>query len=368
MKNLLIIFGGKSAEHHVSVKSGLSIMGNINYEDYNVDVLYSTIEGRYRWLDTVSSKNDAEKLASQFKTDTSSHVTFNLVDCVSRICRSEVVFSLLHGRNGEDGVVQGFLELLGIAYVGSAVTSSAITMNKILVKKILESSGVKVVPYLSFSAHDAKQHIFSEISKYLDFPLFIKPANFGSSIGVSRARKMAELEDALTQVFAIDNQVVVEKEIIGQEISVAVLENIDGSLTISPPGEIQVQSDFYSYETKYLKKGSSVFIVPAVINIADIKTLTLLTSEIFKFCECSGMARLDYFIEKRTGILFFNEINTIPGFTNSSLYPLLFAKTPLNISKIVDNLITVAIKNKNKKLLQYNKERTFLKKSEAIYR
>jgi D-alanine-D-alanine ligase len=370
MKNVTLIFGGKSAEHHVSIRSGLAVVKNIDYTKYSVDVLYFSLSGKYYYSQNINSLDKAKIFVNKYQQSADlvdSHKAITFGQTVSFLQKTDVVFSLLHGKRGEDGVMQGMLESLEVAYVGSGVSSSAITMDKTCTKRILQSQEINVTPFLSFSKFDFKfqeQDIVDEIQDNLPFPLFVKPSNFGSSIGVEKVSDAKELEKALIEAFSVDDQVLVEKAIVGKEIEVAILENIDPMQPpiVSPAGEIKVVDAFYTYEAKYIKKDAASFSIPADLNAEQNKELKILTEKIFRLCGCSGLARVDYFIEENTGKIYFNEINTIPGFTDISLYPRLLKEKGWAFSQIIEQLVSIALREETHSKEKAAKEIEFLSK------
>lgn len=369
MQHITLIFGGKSAEHHVSIRSALSIIDNNDYKKYSLDILYLSLTGQFYYYKKIYTKNTAKTFLKNFQNHLDLSKQDNEVthaQVLSYLQQTDVVFSLLHGKNGEDGVMQGMLEFLGVAYIGSDVRSSAITMDKICTKRMLQSQGIKVTPFVGFLESDymlRKNHILDEISQKLVFPLFVKPSSFGSSIGVAKVRNNSDLQKAIESIIAIDKQVLVEKAIDAKEVEVAILQNIDPtkSAFVSPAGEIRVKDEFYTYQAKYIKKDKADFIIPADLHEKQISELKILTEKIFKYCGCSGMARVDFFVERVSGLIYFNEINTIPGFTNISLYPRLLMAANFSYSQIIEQLFNLAVTKKEQNKAKIKKEMKFLK-------
>jgi len=280
----MLVFGGRSAEHHVSIRSGLAVIQNIDYLRYTVNILYLSLSGQHYCFQNINSLNKAKVFLKSYKQASeiiSSNRTITHIQTLNYLRKTDVVFSLLHGRGGEDGVMQGLLESLEIAYVGSDVYSSVITMDKLCAKIILNNEGVNVTPYLSFSKYHfniQKKGIIKRIKSSFPYPLFVKPSNYGSSIGVKKVRNDLELDQAIINVLSLDNKVIIEKAIVGKEIEVAVLEDINlmNRPTISPAGEIKVNDDFYSYKAKYIKKDAASFTIPADLNHQQNKELVML--------------------------------------------------------------------------------------------
>ena len=244
-------------------------------------------------------------------------------------------------------MMQGFLETLNIKYIGSNIHASSLTMSKIHTKKILHNTNIYIPAHLNFSKNEFQinsHYLMKKISHYIQFPLIVKPINCGSSIGVSKVENNIELHLALSQIFSINKEALIEKVIIGRELEVSILENIDGSLNITPPGEIIINDDLYNYEYKYIRKHATQLVTSAKISQQCIKTIQALSNKIFKIFNCRGMARIDFFLELKTQNIFFNEINTIPGFTQDSLFPRLLIKQGLTPSMIINTLTNVALK------------------------
>jgi len=249
----------------------------------------------------------------------------------------DVVFPALHGTFGEDGTVQGLLELADLPYVGAGVLSSSLSMDKELMKRVCAERGLPVVEYSTLSRTNLDT---SEVCKRFGFPLFVKPANLGSSVGISKARNCEELEAALRLAAQFDRKIIVERAIVGQELECAVLGN--DNPTASMPCEILPSREFYDYEDKYLLDMAKIEL-PARISAEKTEELRRLAVECYRAVECSGMARVDFLLEAATGKLYINEINTIPGFTSISMYPKMWEHTGLPMAKLIDRLIELAL-------------------------
>ncbi len=249
----------------------------------------------------------------------------------------DVVFPVLHGPFGEDGTVQGLLKVAGVPFVGPSVLGSAVGMDKDVMKRLLIQAGLPVGKYLAIRKKDVAN--IKKIEKFLGWPIFVKPANLGSSVGISKASNKKELVEAIKLAFQYDNKIVLEEFLDGREIECAVLgnEKVEASL----PGEIKVYSDFYSYETKYLDEKSSKLIYPAELSQILIKKIQTLAIGTFKTLECEGLSRVDFFL-KKDGLVIVNEINTIPGFTSMSMYPKLMELVGYKQTILIDKLIDLA--------------------------
>ena len=354
-----VLFGGKSAEHEVSIVSASSIIKNLDSSKYEVTPIYIDIHGKWNWLDISCLKDDDKKI-SYIKQEihtiqNTQHIEqdqslVNNLGATHKDSQLDAIFPILHGTLGEDGAIQGFLDLLSIPYVSSGILSSAITMDKEFAKKILQQHNINTAPFVSIKEHEycAKNQdvILKKIFAELIFPLFVKPSNCGSSIGISKVKNIGELDAAITEAFKYDQKILVEQGISAREIEISVLENINdyGSPIVSFPGELIPNDEFYSYNAKYIMADGAKFDIPAKIP-ADISELIRKNAgDIFKILECNCLARVDFFLEKETNKVFFNEINTLPGFTEISLYPKLLEHYGIQYAELLDMLINLAIK------------------------
>ena len=299
-----VLFGGKSAEHEVSLKSAVNVIKALDKNKYEVTPIKINKDGKF-------------KLA----------VVENL----------DVIFPVMHGPFGEDGSMQGLLKLAGVPFVGPGVLGSAVGMDKDVMKRLFRDAGIPIGKFIALKAQDKIN--FNKIKKELGLPLFIKPANMGSSVGVSKVRNEKELRKAIKEAFLFDTKIVIEENIPGREIECAVLGNDFPMASI--PGEIIANQDFYSYDAKYLAVGS-VAEIPAKIPMKTKKQIQELAIKVFQVLSCEGMGRVDFFL-KKDGKVLVNEINTIPGFTNISMYPKLWEASGISISKLLDRLIELAI-------------------------
>ena len=261
----------------------------------------------------------------------------------------DVVFPVLHGTFGEDGPVQGLLEMAGIPYVGAGVLASAVSMDKEVMKRLFHERKLPIAPYIPLLRHDVHlnpRRVCLSVEKKLHYPLFVKPANMGSSVGVSKAENRKELEKALLMAAEYDRKVLVEKAIIGRELECAVLGNDDP--IASTPGEIKPGNSFYDYAAKYVDNNSEC-IVPAPLKPAQTKRVKLLAIEAYRAVDCAGMGRVDFLLEKKSGRFFVNEINTIPGFTDISMYSRMWEESGLAYPLLIDRLVELAIKRHREK-------------------
>ena len=348
-----LLFGGASVEHEVSVVSARGVLEALDPARFTCIPLAVTGEGR--WLARERSAriltSDARRVESALGADDGGRLVAEpgggIVELHPRGGHSrvdlDVVFSVVHGWGGEDGRIQGLLDLAGVPYVGAGVLGSAVGMDKEAAKRILESRGIPVVPWISLLREEYRSDpagVVERISTRLSFPLFVKPANGGSSVGVSRVAEPVSLPGALDQAFACDRKAVVESGIDAREIECAVLGNDRPEASI--PGEIVPSREFYDYAAKYLD-GTSQLRIPAPLPPSTVATVRRLAVEVFRALNLEGMARVDFFVERATDRVFANEANTLPGFTPISMYPKLWEASGLPYSELLDRLIRLAL-------------------------
>lgn len=313
-----ILYGGRSAEHEVSLESAKNIIAALDKSKYTPVLLKIKKFGAW------PSENDIKFL--------------NKVD---------VVFPILHGIFGEDGTVQGLIKLLDIPCVGAGVLSSAICMDKDVMKRLLRDAGLVVPKFLSYHIAEIENINFTTIKKQLGLPVFVKPANTGSSIGISKVYTSIHFSRALKEAFRFDSKIVIEECIIGREIECSVLGNDKPHSSL--PGEVITPQKFYSYSAKYNNEKGVQVIAPAKLTKVQIKDAQNLAIKAFKIVDCKGMARVDMFLTKNNKFVI-NELNTIPGFTNISMYPKLWAASGIPYSELIDKLIQLAIERHKKEI------------------
>ena len=334
-----ILFGGRSTEHEVSIRSARNVVDVLDKKKF-APVLIG-IDKNGTWLDL----DDSKKMLATGKTPKAKP---NLVPKIDPK-KVDVVFPVLHGAYGEDGTMQGFLKLIGVPYVGPSLLGSSMGMDKDVTKRILREAGIGVSDGLVVEKHEAKNINFGKIKKQFGLPLFIKPANAGSSVGVSKVRNEKEFGAALATAFRFDTKVLIEKAILGREIECAVLGNEFPEAAI--PGEIIPGEEFYSYDDKYASTSTSAVQIPAKIpkNILEQVRKTAVVA--YKALELEGMTRVDFFYTN-DGKLLINEVNTIPGFTSISMYPKMWEASGVSFTDLVTRLIELAIvRNEREKAL-----------------
>ena len=347
--SLAVIFGGVSSEHEVSRMSVTSILENLSNERYEVHMVGITKEGR--WLlytgpveDILSGAWEQGPGTPAFLSpDPSVHGLVALRDGKAETIHVDVIFPALHGKNGEDGTIQGLFQLSGIPYVGCDTESSAICMDKAVTHSLLSSADIEQAHYLWFYADRfdaAPDTIKNKIQARLDFPVFVKPSNAGSSVGVSKVERFEDLDQAIRKAAREDKKVVVEEGITGQEVEVAVLGNRDCDASIV--GEIGASAQFYDYDDKYIN-GTSQLYIPARIPQEVSEKIRQTAVRAYRLLGCSGLARVDFFVTAGDNRVILNEINTLPGFTSISMYPKLWMAMGLSYGELLDKLIELAL-------------------------
>lgn len=347
-----ILFGGRSAEHEVSLQSAKNVFEAIDTKKY--DPVLVGIDKRGKWHIYNSQhflQNDTSPKNISLQESLTSAMIYpweeknNLVGDIGKTQSLDVVFPVLHGPYGEDGTVQGLLKLANIPCVGASVLGSAIGMDKDVMKRLLRDAQINVANFLVFHEFEKSLISFEKINGILGLPFFIKPANLGSSIGVSKITDEKNFKKAITEAFLYDTKILIEQFVNGREVECAVLGNQNPQA--SAIGEIVPNKDFYSYEAKYIDEDGAKLIVPADLDRKTVKNLQKLAIQTFQTLCCSGMARVDFFLTSK-GEVFVNEINTIPGFTKISMYPKLWQKSGIGYTELIDRLITLAIEKHEK--------------------
>jgi D-alanine-D-alanine ligase len=349
-----ILFGGQSAEHEVSLQSAGNVAAAIDRKKY--DVVLIGIDKKGRWYLNEESKfllqADSPKLIKLQKAGDSlalvpgdqSGQLISLSDN-RPVGPIDVVFPVLHGPFGEDGTVQGLLKLANVPFVGAGVLGSAVGMDKDVMKRLLRDAGIPVANFLVLNRFSQDEIDFDTVTSSLGTPVFVKPTNLGSSVGISKAQCEEEFREAINLAFQYDNKIMVEEYIEGREIECSVLGNDDPIASL--PGEIVLQREFYSYEAKYIDEDGAVLEIPAKLDDKVTKKVQDYAIKTFKAICCEGMARVDFFLSQ-TGDVVVNEINTIPGFTNISMYPKLWEASGIGYSELIDRLIQLAIERFNR--------------------
>jgi D-alanine-D-alanine ligase len=335
-----ILYGGRSAEHEVSLRSAKSIVDALDRKRYDPVLIGIGKDGIWRLQDS-KAMPEGESLAidlSGKEVVLAPSSKGELTGSSERIRKLDVVFPVLHGTNGEDGTVQGLLTLADVPFVGPSVLGSAVGMDKTVMKALLRDAGIPNARVLVY--RKGSEISFSDVESELGMPVFVKPANLGSSVGVSRATDEASFRTAVEDAFRYDTKILVEEAIVGREIECAVLGN--GEPQASVPGEIIPHDEFYSYEAKYLDPDGAGLEIPAKLDPETTARIQDIAIRTFQALECEGMGRVDCFL-KENGEILVNEINTIPGFTSISMYPKLWEASDVPYSELIDRLISLAI-------------------------
>ena len=369
-----VIFGGRSGEHEVSLVSASSIIKALDKNKYDVTLIGVTKDGK--WLSSSETlklfKNNNIELdlmnEKYLLPDPEKKGLFSISDSSVGIQKLDVIFPVLHGTYGEDGTIQGLLELANIAYVGAGVLASAVGMDKVIQKKIFLQEGLPVADFIYFTRENFESDIDGWVEKIeakLGYPNFVKPANSGSSVGINKAHNIDELLNSIKEAFIYDRKVLVERSIENaREIECAVLGGDFPEVSI--PGEIISSNEFYDYDAKYVD-GKSEAIIPAQISDTIANEIRHLAKEAFMSIDCYGMARVDFFLSREDNKIYLNEINTIPGFTKISMFPKLWEATGIGYSELIDKLIYLALnKHKEKTSLKttYNPKKDWYKNGE----
>ena len=332
--NVVVLFGGESAEHDVSCITAAHVLRALNANKYEITTVGITREGDWVTVESDSNTPIDRLVATGQPTNISA-----ILQGVNRLART-VVIPLLHGPMGEDGTVQGALELAHVAYVGAGVLGSAIAMDKSIAKQILAQNEIPQPKFISVRDNEDLNTVCDRTVDELGLPVFVKPANMGSSIGVKKAKTRDEILSALQQAFEYDEWALIEEAIVGREIEVAILGN--QSAQASVPGEIIPGNEFYDYEDKYLGDLAKL-LVPAPLTAQQIVEVQQLALKVFAILRSDGLARIDFFFEENGRGFLCNEVNTIPGFTPISMYPKLWSASGLSYSDLLDRLINLAI-------------------------
>lgn len=350
MKNVLVVFGGCSSEHDVSVVSAASVLGSIDRKKYNVYMMGITKDGKWylydgpvdalpedRWLTTGTRRT------AFVSPDRSVHGVTVLHEGTYENIRIDIAFPVLHGKNGEDGTIQGLFQLAGIPYVGCDMTSSAVSMDKILTNIVADKNNIAQAKwdYITKYEFDSGAKTLEAIGDNLGYPVFVKPANAGSSVGISKAHNYEELKAALDLAFLHDTRVLFEEFIDGFEVECAVLGNDEVKTGVV--GQITPANEFYDYDAKY-SNAASLLNIPALVPEKIRDEIAKEAVKVFKALSGSGFSRVDFFVTKKDNKVLFNEINTIPGFTSISMYPKMIEAAGISYTELCDILLSLAEK------------------------
>lgn len=343
MKKLCVIFGGMSTEDKVSCISGASVIENLNKEKYEVFPIF--IDKNGNWFKVEITEENKLKMENKEQIE----------NVFTYLKQMDLIFPVLHGLYGEDGTIQGLLELLKVPYVGCGVLASSVGMDKVYTKIIFDKANIKQSKYVYIRGYNDKyiyvddsfnekildlKEILNVVIEKIKFPMFVKPSNSGSSVGISKVNSKEELEKAIIEASRFDKKILIEEGIDGREVECAVLGN--ENVISSCVGEIKPADEFYSYDAKYKSKESKT-LIPAKISAEKSEEIRKLAIKAFKAIDGKGLSRVDFFIENKSEKLYINEINTLPGFTNISMYPKLFEQSGINYSDLLDKLVSLAM-------------------------
>ena len=347
-----LVYGGKSAEHEVSLSTARAVIQAVDFERFEVIPVYITYDGEWRkgqsLKEPVKTIEELRLAGSGEDKPNSVHDFLN-----GGAGLPDVIFPLLHGTNGEDGTVQGFFEVMNIPYVGNGVLASSAGMDKVSMKQLFAHVGLNQVPYVHFVRSGWKQErqkLINQMEQELGWPMFVKPANLGSSVGISKVTDHDSLIEAVDLALKFDRRVIVEQGVTAREIELSVKGNDNPICSV--PGEIKPVTDFYDYEAKY-KDGSTELIIPAEVTPEMAEMIEDMAIRAFKVLDCSGLVRADFFVTADNKVLI-NEVNTMPGFTPTSMFPLLWQNSGVTYSELIDELIELALeRHAEKEKIQY---------------
>lgn len=341
--NIFLIYGGKSAEHEVSIVSAYNILKEIYFDNYTVKPVYITRNGKWVSGDDITSADHIQSEEDLVLSDERPAFDFNDLHL-----EDSIAFPVLHGPNGEDGTVQGLFEVLNVPYVGCGVLASSTGMDKIVSKALFEHAGIPQLPYLAITQNAWKfdqDSIIENAEFTLSYPIYVKPANLGSSVGISEAKDNAELRKAIDLAFEYDHRVVIEQGVTAREIEVSILGNED--VNTSVPGELVKDEQFYDYESKY-ENNTVQLQIPAELDAEVVSKLKEYATKAFLAIDGSGLTRADFFVTEENAI-YINEVNTFPGFTTISMYPKLWENTGLSYRDLIEELIQLGLKRHESK-------------------
>lgn len=351
MKTLLVLFGGNSSEYTISLRSSASVLKNLDAAKYNIIKVGITRDGCWRYFDgdisEIENNTWFENAVPAILSPDSSEKALLIMreDGIEKV-KIDVIFPVLHGKNGEDGTVQGLFELAGIPYVGCGVLGSSMCMDKAVTNVMADAAGIAQARWRAFTRAEYDEGIINldEIAEYLKYPIFVKPANAGSSVGISKAHDRAELEKALELAFDNDYKAVLEQTLVGREVECAVMGN--DKPVASCVGEILPVAEFYDFDAKYTDNNTGLAI-PAELPDGVQDRIRAQAVKVYRTLNCSGLSRCDFFYGD-DGVIYFNEVNTLPGFTSISMFPKLFGHEGVAYSDLLDRLVEYALEKHSK--------------------
>lgn len=349
-----VLYGGKSPEHKVSLQTAMAVMNAIDKTKFDVIPIYITTEGQWVKGEKLTSDiQDMKQLQMKPEAGAILPVALNRAPAVAEKNQKmedaiDVIFPLLHGPNGEDGTVQGLLELLNIPYVGNGVLASAVGMDKVIMKNLFAQAGLRQAKYVSFLKKEWQENeaaAYDKVEKELGYPCFVKPANAGSSVGITKCKKREDLNQAFMDAFQYDRKIIVEEAIVGREVEIGVIGNDEPICSVV--GEIVPKKEFYDYQAKY-EDGNTELIIPADITEEQYEMIQQMAITAFKALDLSGLVRADFFLTK-DGDVYINEVNTMPGFTPFSMFPLLWKHSGVPYPELIEKLVQLAVERHEEK-------------------
>ena len=361
-----VLYGGRSGEHEISLRSAASVLRNLDRNRFEAVPIAIDKQGQWHLVDRDFAEKEAQgaslsipaaALPVVLPPDPSrgkGKAVFISLKDGSVAATADAVFPVLHGPLCEDGTIQGILELAEVAYVGCGVLASSVGMDKDLAKRLARDAGVPIVPFVLVRTgrwEKNKELIREQVKRELGFPCFVKPVNMGSSVGVHKVKDAAAFDAAMADAFRYDTKVLVEKAIAAREIEVSALESREpgAPARVSVAAEIIPSHEFYSYEAKYLDDDGAALLIPARLSAEDLQSVQKIAARVFEALECEGMARVDFFLDKITGQFYFNEVNTIPGFTSISMYPKMWEASGIGYSQLLSELVDLALERQCRK-------------------
>ncbi len=359
---VMVLYGGRSGEHEVSLRSAASVIAHLDSSRFEAIPVAIDKQGRWLLNDLSLIEKSSESLPVLKNAPCvvlpphpgSAEAGLIHLGSSEKTQGVDVVFPVMHGPLCEDGTIQGLLELANVPYVGCGVLASAVAMDKEFAKRLVMGGGLPIVPYLAVKSSGWEKD-FESIAKRtateLGYPVFVKPANLGSSVGVSKVKNAEGLDAALKKAFLYDSKVLIEKAVNAREIELSVLENFEAGMQplVSVPGEIIPSHEFYSYDAKYIDEDGAKLLIPARLDVAQVVAAQTIARRAFELLDCEGMARVDLFLDKNSNRFYFNEVNTIPGFTSISMYPKMWEHSGIPYQELLTRLLNLAIARHKRK-------------------
>lgn len=360
-----VLYGGRSGEHEISLLSAASVVRNLDRDRF--EVIPVAIDKSGRWLQvnpkqidqeakTLPVPTDAPQVLLEPRSASGRHqfLVLNNAQSADGVIPFDVIFPVMHGPLCEDGTIQGLMELADVPYVGCGVLASSVGMDKEVAKRLARDAGIPIVPYVSVKQGEWKRRsapVVERVEKELGYPMFVKPANLGSSVGVHKVKAREQLKASLDDAFRYDTKVLIEKAVDAREIELSLLENLDepGTPRVSVPGEIAPAHEFYSYEAKYLDENGAALSIPAKLTAEQTATAQQLAKKVFHALEIEGLTRVDLFLDRKNDEFYFNEVNTIPGFTSISMYPKMWEASGIPYRRLLSELVDLALARHSRK-------------------